>query len=62
MKKMYHDELLKSGLVPWKSWKTTERKIKNENFPAHFDGGRWSFSSDEISIWWKQRKFKSKAA
>lgn len=54
-KKIYHDELLKSGEIPWTSWKTTKRKIESEGFPAHYDGGRWCFVIREIRIWWKKR-------
>lgn len=61
-KRIYHDEVLKLGLVPWSSWKTTKRKIENENFPAYYDGGEWSFDPKEIENWFKQRKYIPKAS
>ncbi len=53
-KKIYHEDLLKTGLLPWKSWKTTERRMKNESFPAHWDGTRWYFKIEEIEAWFKR--------
>lgn len=53
-RKIYHDELLETGLVPWKTWKTTERKMKADGFPGHWDGGRWFFVLEEVEAWFKR--------
>lgn len=53
-KKIYHEDLLKTGLLPWTSWKTTERRMKNDSFPGHWDGSRWYFKIDEVESWFKR--------
>lgn len=58
-KRVNHHELMALGIVQWTSWKTTERKIKNDGFPAYFDGGRWSFDPKEVEGWIKARKHRA---
>jgi hypothetical protein len=50
-----HNELLKSGVVPWKSKKTTHRMIKSESFPHYKARGRLYFNREQIVKWWKKR-------
>ena len=60
-KRVYHNELLKMGLVPWTSTKTTMRRVKNDGFPGTWDGGRWCFNIDEVQAWFKKRETKKTA-
>lgn len=60
-KRVTYKELVEGGLIPWKCWRTTKRKIQNENFPAYYDG-QWFFDPKEVDMWWKKRKLEKKTA
>lgn len=54
-RRVTHDQLIEMGLIPWKSKRTTKRRIQSDAFPAYFSG-QWYFDPKEVEIWWKKRK------
>ena len=60
-KRVTFAEIKELGILPWDSWKTTKRKIKNESFPAYCESNHYYFDLDEIEIWFKKRKVTSAA-
>lgn len=45
------------NVLPWKTWKTTAKKIKEEGFPAYHEDNRYYFEVEEVEIWFKKKKF-----
>jgi hypothetical protein len=56
-KRVYHDYLIKNKIVPWTSWRTTLRRIKEDGFPAYqITDEKWCFDLEEVELWFKQHK------
>ena len=49
-------ELVNSDLVPWKTMDTIRKKVREEGFPAYYDGGRYYFDPEKIERWFKRRE------
>lgn len=54
-------QLIEMNALPWKSWRTTKRKIDGEGFPAYYESGHYYFDPIEVENWFKRKKTKSAA-
>jgi hypothetical protein len=57
-KKITFKQLLETGIMPYTSWNTYLKLIKEDGFPVTKIGANYFFDVKEIELWLKKREQK----